>query len=75
MPSKTDTSQAQYRAKSVKPFRVQSDPRPTGPLCICGCGRERLPVAVLHEDPFASTDCCRAYYSNPRPDSAGVVNR
>jgi hypothetical protein len=51
-----------YAAKSVRPFRVQSDPRPSGPLCICGCGRERTKVAVAHEDPFATTECCRAWY-------------
>ena len=63
MPSKTDTSRAPYLAKNVRPFRVPSDPRPRGPLCICGCGRERPKAAVAHEDPFATTECCRAYYS------------
>jgi hypothetical protein len=62
------TSMRIDRSKSLpaklhgNPFRVATDPRPVDAACVCGCGRTRSYIAVKHEDPFASTECCRAYY-------------
>lgn len=53
-----------YAAKNVAPTRVATDPRMRADrLCVIGECRRPLPrVAILHEDPFCSTPCCRLYY-------------
>lgn len=51
-----------YSAKSVKPFRVATDPRVRdGDPCVV-CGGERPPIAVAHRDPFCKRPCCESYY-------------
>lgn len=52
-----------YGVKSVPPSRVATDPKPRRDgLCVCGCKKKRTRVAIRHEDPFASTVCCRTWY-------------
>lgn len=52
-----------YSAKSVRPFRVESDPIPQSDAAGCVvCGHQRPAVAVAHRDPFCRRPCCETYY-------------
>jgi hypothetical protein len=54
---------------SVVPSRVKTDPptRQDG-RCI-QCEKRRPPTAVEFDDPFCSSDCCRAFYGCPLRDA------
>jgi hypothetical protein len=44
-------------------YRVGADPPIADQGGCFRCGRERLPVAVKHADPFCSTVCCRGWHA------------
>lgn len=51
-----------YSMKSVRPFRVETDPRVRDNAPCVVCKGERPPIAVAHRDPFCKRPCCETYY-------------
>lgn len=49
------------------PSRVATDPRVEPDASCVVCGEPRKPIAIMNDDPFCTTVCCRAYYSVTDP--------
>ena len=63
---RTRSTPAKLRAPAS---RVATDPKMRDDhLCVRfpDCGKPLTKIAVVNEDPFCSTVCCRLYYEVPR---------